>query len=504
MSLIGFLADEARGATGVVPFDFLHGFVTGSTGSGKTATVIRPTLKDRIERGNAVVVYAYKGHEHRYVKHIAFKAGRLEDVVEIGKPHGVYINLLDTLDGRSLQKILHAANRSNDPYWSNSAARWAVAIVDVLNAIYNIEKWLVERGLHEIKSVIHDDRIIFGEKPSFKELKKIVNNPKSFKRFLAGLGLLEFRLGEMVKNGFPQTMGMGCGLPPGKEIGALDDEDLRYELAIKVMRFKNARGAISGITIDVDSESGAGNNGVLEVLYNAIVDLARKEFVNESEENLLEMIDRRKIIIVDIESLSTDIHSILLDSLLEKLSLRVRNGDPVPVTIIVDEANRVFPSDTDIHNDVLRESNNELILAFQNEEQMIRKFGEVGWDAAKENFLHKYHISQDHKISYGYGPGKAAEPYIADKEDLDKAEEHFNLLEANLNRLKERFYIRGKLPESFSINYHIKEFEESATVDIVSKETKEAIKAEYLTQKEREEIEKELDESIRLKRDRHM
>ncbi|WP_089188434.1 type IV secretory system conjugative DNA transfer family protein [Campylobacter sputorum] len=66
--------------------NFTHAMIVGETGSGKTTSAILPHLKDRIEKGWGVLVYDYKGGEHKKIKHLALKCGRLKDVVMINVP----------------------------------------------------------------------------------------------------------------------------------------------------------------------------------------------------------------------------------------------------------------------------------------------------------------------------------------------------------------------------------------------------------------------------------
>lgn len=490
MKTVGFFSDSKEKITNVIPFDFLHGFVSGATGSGKTASVIRPTLKDRIKRGNSVIFYAYKGHEHRYIKQIASEARRLEDVVEIGKPFGAYINVLDLLDSRLLEKMIKEQSRSKDPYWTNTTAKWVVSIFECLQAMYNIQDYVdkkygdIEIFSKKIKEVFP----FFGDKPSFRNIRDIVKSPDSFKEFTTFLnitGAYDRLMKKVIEKECERL---------SKSNSSIDEnevERLVSQLFVKIEEYYEAIKGIKDITINTENlGETSGNNGVLQVVYNSILSLAKKDFINEAENDLLDMIENKKIIIIDTESLSSDIHSIFLESFLEKLSLRVRNSKLTPVSIIVDEANRVYPENSDIYNDVLREAKVELILAFQSEHQMIEKFGYEKWSAFNSNFKHKYAISADHRLSYnGTFIGKF-EPYIVEKDELDDAEVKFNTLETNLNQLKKRFYIFQDIPQSFIIDYSIKRFENDRSIDIISLDTEERIKATYLPDNKKEKIKK--------------
>ncbi|MCI0500148.1 MAG: type IV secretory system conjugative DNA transfer family protein, partial [Epsilonproteobacteria bacterium] len=52
----------------IPPIDFQHTLITGATGVGKTASMILPTLDDRIQKGHTILFFDHKGHEHKKVK----------------------------------------------------------------------------------------------------------------------------------------------------------------------------------------------------------------------------------------------------------------------------------------------------------------------------------------------------------------------------------------------------------------------------------------------------
>ena len=142
MSVMGFKTETNFGdkiENNVLPsVDFQHVLCEGPTGSGKTASLILPILEDRIGRGHAVIFFDHKGHEHKKVKHLAKKAERLDDVVEIGKPHGSYINIMAELDTIRLKEMIKDNGVDKDPYWANSAANLLEDIVSLLRHLHSI------------------------------------------------------------------------------------------------------------------------------------------------------------------------------------------------------------------------------------------------------------------------------------------------------------------------------------------------------------------------------
>ena len=218
------------------------------------------------------------------------------------------------------------------------------------------------------------------------------------------------------------------------------------------------------------SEDGTGNNGVLQVLNNAILNLSTKDYINQGNVDLLEILDRGGIVIVDIEGIESDIHGVLLESTLSKLSARIRKGKPNPISIFIDEANRVLSSGMDLHNDTLRESNVELILAIQNEEQMIEKFGDTRWESIRKNFKHNYWIDLKHNICYNDQEEKKAKALLIDDTKLMAAEYAFNAQPYMRDILEERFEYTGELPSKFILNYNIVDFEKEQCIELIDSE----------------------------------
>ncbi len=89
--------DSGRGIT----FDssLRHLLVTGTTGSGKTRSVMLPILKRHIESGNCGFVVDVKGNLRGMIREIAEDCGRGDDVVEFGTSEtATPVNLLSNMD----------------------------------------------------------------------------------------------------------------------------------------------------------------------------------------------------------------------------------------------------------------------------------------------------------------------------------------------------------------------------------------------------------------------
>jgi len=395
MSVIGFKTEttfENKKENNVIPLvDFQHVLCEGATGSGKTASLILPTLEDRIERGHAVIFFDHKGHEHMKVKYLAKKAGRLDDVVEIGKPHGSYINLMAELDTIRLKEMISDNGMNRDPYWANSAANLLEDLVSLLRRLYTIISALksfdgFDEKLLNILQELNDYGIDIYEKPSFQTISKIIASPKKMLQFKELVSTIPNDIEEMLHNNdmCAQTDMMRLRLIFGKMLTlqkTLESSD----------RF---------ILSQDKSDTNSGNNAVLQHLDNTIASYAKKDYVNTNEYTVAGLMQKNAIIIVDTQSFGEDVMKIFLESVLKKAVMRLRTGSTTPLSVFIDEANRVLSPSIDLHNDVLREASVELILAIQNEEQMINKFTKTVWDSIKLNIKHQYMIDIEHRIFY--------------------------------------------------------------------------------------------------------
>ncbi|MDD2784943.1 MAG: hypothetical protein PHO52_12045, partial [Sulfuricurvum sp.] len=107
MAEMGFVLNSKKSTSIEVPIDeFKHALFIGKTGNGKTTGGINPIMDSRIKAGYGMLIFDEKGKEHRVVKSIADCYGRLNDVIELGKPHGITVNLMDNLSERQLESFI--------------------------------------------------------------------------------------------------------------------------------------------------------------------------------------------------------------------------------------------------------------------------------------------------------------------------------------------------------------------------------------------------------------
>lgn len=182
--------------------------------------------------------------------------------------------------------------------------------------------------------------------------------------------------------------------------------------------------------------------------------------------------DNNAIIIVDTQSFSDDVLKLFFESLLKKAVKRLRTGTNKPMSVFIDEANRVLHASMDIHADVLREASVELILAIQNEEQMINKFSLTVWESIKHNIKHQYFIDLEHRISYrGNDELMKTKPIEIEPDVLLEAEYAYYGLEKNKEMIKKHFLGKSDiLLNDFIVIYDLDLFESESTICIKNRE----------------------------------
>lgn len=456
--------------------DFRHVLITGATGSGKTASLILPTLKKRILTNNSIIFLEYKGHEHRKIKYIAEQAGRLHDIVELGKPSGSFINIMSLFDTNMIQETIFnlCGGESKDPYWSTSASQLAIRIIELQRKLQKISQLLIADfdvaedfftlSLNNSLLQKNDYQLLkISEEVSFATLAKIIHTPTSVILYFSSIKEISMKL-DIVINDLYKNL----------HTDVVKEKKLENLLSEFIL-FSELVNKYSSFSLQETDEAG-GNNGVLQILQNAISTLATQDYINKGEVDILKRIDNNAIIIIDVQSLSSHIYSIFTESLLRRLGRRIKYQIPKKVSIFIDEANRVLTPKIDLQNDILRESNVELILAIQNEEQMQIKFGELVWESIFLNIKHHYAINERHDIWYNGQELPKVKPLLFDEKILDNTEYQYNRMAKNLLYITNRFTFTNTLPSSFKIIYDIHTFFEDSTLELHTPDGKTTIK----------------------------
>lgn len=436
MSSVGFIKDRAEKSQPlplIVPANFTHAAAIGETGSGKTATFIYPNLKERIQMGHALLVYDYKGKEHLSVKHLAKNAGRLEDVVEINKPWGTKINLLKFMSFQEIGDFLKDAqgDMKADKYWNNYASNIGLSIIKTTTSYEEYEK--VAKPIHSslyqsIFKIALKDAGFYG-----KTLKSIYESSSSLTSLLFFIESM-MKLREKAQRYLYELSRKSK--KSSSEIHKLISATMKLEQVLK--ESEKMLGKFDAID-DMDT-----GDHVSKMALNYIqcimsyANIGSNPMLNSDESDIPSLLEKGKIVILNTQRLEKSTLSYLTRSTLDELVKRVGRKSITPISVFIDEAQKIVSAGDTLNSDVLREAKVELLLSFQNPSLMIEALGGMSaFQALMGNMVSKYYFKANSYIeeldplqsmSYELSVGE----YIDTKDQKKKLGEHIEFQHTDL------------------------------------------------------------------------
>ena len=455
-----------------LPLDFRHAMIVGETGCGKTTSAILPILNNRIQKGHGILMFDYKGAEHLKVKALAKKHNRLKDVVMINVPWGKNINFIEAGDpafiSQNLEKIYLTSN--NNDFWAKCAGSYLSGVISMLSAMRNIALSLNNFLPNSVDEIPQNTIKVVLEK---------LNSPEKFFYFYRDVKAFynKYLCNEI--SSYIAHLPKNIASKILREFYAM-----RKINKPKFEKFLNENEIFSKFVPNYNEGPTALFTKNITAMFASLNRVADIEYINKDENSLFEMLNSGKIVIVNCDNLDNAILAILLSATLDGLTKRCSLNIKTAISIIIDEAQKVLCEGTDLHADVLRESQTELILAFQNEDLMKTKIGTTQYSALKQNLTHKF-IYKNQKSDYFYesynlkqfecynNDNKKLEkmkPIFLDKNELDKAELCFQKINGVFNK-----FASGEYDENSIVVYDSNLFRNEAKVilkNIKSKEIK--------------------------------
>jgi len=398
MAIMGFIQEETdtsvKKSSIIVPETFTHSIAFGETGCGKTSSFIYPNLMKRLELGHGILVYDYKGKEHLSVKVLAEKAGRLSDVVEIGKPWGESINLIEKMDEDELDKFFDNILKHSDDnkYWQNSAKSLGQSLLKVLKGIDNFATALsVLEG--ERREYIETDSIATEFKyPTKRNLDSLISICTTFEvlgKFISSLSNLPSAIDTIVKESLVDNIQKGKD-PKKLRPYYIQLLSAKQKLIEVIDESKNALKSFGE-----ESNENLTQN-IMGSLTSPLLSLSQNDHFNSGEFDITDALNEGKVVIVNVESLSNAVVETLNNSVLYELSKRTKSVQVHPVSIFIDEVQRVISQNTDLPIDVFREAKVDMFLATQNSALLKDKLKEDKFASLMGNLTHKYYFKSSH------------------------------------------------------------------------------------------------------------
>lgn len=457
----------------LVDVKFTHSLCIGQTGSGKTTSFIYPNLLERMKLNHGILIFDIKGNEHLAVKSLAKEAGRLDDVLEIGKPWGRNLNILKELNETTVNELLKSIigagnNGGSNAYFYNAAQTLGLNIYSVLKTIsILIQEWGelgIEVDFLDKKEFSLED--IYRSSMGIEELYKFLKNVDSFNKDMTN------KISENRYSYFGKNHNIFRNLILNKVSLDKNFEKLRPYFYDEDARKDNGnfdRSLISVITTLNDSLGFMSNQS--------------SKYIASSDNplNIVDALQDNKIIVINVRVIPDKILEILLEQVFEQLiDLNIKDEDQRhPTSIFIDEAQRLITKEIPL--DVLRSSKVDVVLAVQNETQLISKFGSrEDWQQISINIAQKYSFRSSlfTNESNSFYPDTAqfntfdfakefdnkiyrAMPKFMDKNELIQTEYEY---QKNVLKIKE-------LDENEYLIYDVTHYEKEREIIVKNKET---------------------------------
>jgi hypothetical protein len=137
--------------------------------------------------------------------------------------------------------------------------------------------------------------------------------------------------------------------------------------------------------------SSSGNNGVLQVLNNTISPIANNEYFNSNEFDIVKNLSKGKIIIINVSGFNNEMLNFLNLSIYNRMIRQTSiSAISKPITIFIDEAQKVITAQSMPDVDVCRENNFEFILSTQDQLLLEKQLGSVNMAILLKNIVEQY------------------------------------------------------------------------------------------------------------------
>lgn len=381
----------------LVEAKFTHSLCIGQTGSGKTTSFIYPNAKNRIKLNHGILFFDIKGSEHLALKKLAKDSNRLEDVIEIGKPWGSSINIIESLNNRTFADLLleivgNPANAGNNTYFYNEAISLGSNIFNVLKL-----KYILSKELEEISSTDQYKNANF----SLSDIYNIIHTIDTLYSFIQDTKrFIDIIHTFIIKNA---------------HFYKSDKGELYKNIVLNYTNIQAALNYFSKYDVKPDDRSSgdkfeASLLSVISTLSSGFSFMASSssKYISEKENplNIVDALQNGKIIIINVRVIPDTILELMLDQIFEEMiDLNLRSEeDKKPISVFIDEAQRLI--NKDIPLDVLRSSKVDVLMAVQSELQLISKFKtKEDWQQISVNIADKYafkstYFGGDHLSSF--------------------------------------------------------------------------------------------------------
>lgn len=454
MNKLGFKESIKNVKVPLVDDSFTNAICYGRTGSGKTTAFILPNIENRIKKGHGILVYDFKGNMHKHVKYIANSLGKLQDVYEIGKPWGENIDLLKDSNTTIITSMLDTVNsHGTNDYWRNASN-------NLLSNIYNLLKnshmmYEIIFNLQEVRKL----QIVIAQSKLNLELSDVLapNIKNIFSCVKSIKHLTEFL--DMQKDIIETTNKFITIMTKHKQLSMYMPFVRKISMYHNnVFKYYDNLAEYHGVTNNPDEVSG--KFGVLGVLSSLLSIAASKDYLSNDKFDVLQALMKGKIVILNVANLDSSLITLFNINIYRRLQNKIFYSDACPVTIFMDEAQKVLSENHLPEVDICRECGFEYIFSTQDELLLENKLGPHKAKEMLRNVATQYSfttnmnesINDTHKLnSFEYCDLNThrtyyAKPLFFSDEDLFDTEFEFqkqrDILEKTSYKSEEKFILR--------------------------------------------------------------
>lgn len=365
----------------IIPCNFTHTAIIGETGCGKTTSMIYPNLLDRMQRGHGIFVFDYKGCEESAVMALAKRAGRLKDVVVVGTFLGEKINLIKDISGRDFKNTTSSLMKTIDSFWQEYGANLTLSIFNFLKTLSEFADVARKYNVRGFDTAIK----LSGTYPfNIHTIRNLTQELLKFNEFLASVnGDLKLNLDQAVNE--------------------------KKEVRLRLKDLLAAKQNLSDIMGRFDLTKAKNDEKVindfrnLSIMATVINELADDETVNADKNSISQYLNEGKIVVFNAINSSSQTLAMLLDSFIPSFIKRAGGENLIPISLFLDETAKIAGKNSNFHEEILRQSKVELILAFQNESTLKKELGYDKYEALIGNMVDIYLMKNKSLFTIGSG-----------------------------------------------------------------------------------------------------
>ena len=361
----------------IVEPNFTHCEIIGQTGCGKTSSAILPNIARRIELGHACLIYDFKGSLAPKVKAIAKRCGILNKVVEIGLPWSKKINLIENLSINQIENLLTKAmgmDMSKDGFWIGSVLEITLPWIKFWRAFERLQNYINSDNCSQLNRKIAqtslDSLHILHQKPTLVNLYNFLGTFKEIKNKAHAINDIYSQIVDDLQVFIPKIK---------------EDKVLIAHISKTLEELKNLNNMMKKYSQINAGERSSTYTNILLSIHSALKNIGLQESFHTSQTDINRLLEEGRIVILHTKNLSDNALAFLSHSIFERFKSRFGSPNPVPISLFLDEVQRILNPQLVLPLDIMREAKVDFFIAHQTPSLLIEKIGKEQYEALSSN-----------------------------------------------------------------------------------------------------------------------